>query len=227
MQPGETITPGTPPEQPQSTAPQEPNPPVSRQPAQVPDPPQEPASLQQPAPADAGWHFKPEGDEAFGDDQSAPAFHPATVSWTASEYVAHDKNAGWYLLVVLASAGVTMAVYFITREWISAGVVLILGISFAVFGARKPKTLEYAVDSTGVHIGPKQYPYSLFRTFSVVEEDAIRSILLMPMQRFNLPISVYYDPADEEKIVEALGSYLPHEDRQPAAIDRFMRKIRF
>ncbi|MGH9856628.1 MAG: hypothetical protein ACRD4B_02175 [Acidobacteriota bacterium] len=224
MQPGGIISPGAPPEQ-QPAEPQAPSDtPAPPQPDQSLPEPEKPETPEAPEPA-SGWQFHPEEDTSPG-QASAPR-HAAAVNWTASEYVAHDKNASWYLLVVIATAGIAAVVYLLTREWISFSVVLIIGISFAAFGARKPRTLEFAVDHSGVHIGQKLYPYSMFKSFSIIEEDAIRSILLMPLHRFNLPISVYYDPADEDEIVDALGSYLPHENRQPAAVDNFMRKIRF
>jgi hypothetical protein len=175
--------------------------------------------------AEAGWQYK-----AGEEDRSnqAPGLQPVVaVNWQASEYIAHDKNAGWYVLVTLTSIAVSAVVYLITRDRVSPVVVLILGMLFAVFGARKPQVLDYSISNTGVHIGRRHYPYSMFRTFSILEEEAVRSILLMPLQRFNLPISIYYDPADETKIVDALGSYLPHEDRKAGPIDNFMRKIHF
>ena len=225
MQPGGIISPGAPPENQQPAETQDTdNAPEPKQLEQASNPEQPAAETPR---QNAGWQFHPEEDEPPPSQAPAAVPHAATVNWTASEYVAHDKNAGWYLLVIVASAATAAVVYLLTREWISFSVVMILGLSFAAFGARKPRTLEFVVDHSGVHIGQKLYPYSMFKSFSVIEEDAIRSILLMPLHRFNLPINVYYDPTDEDKIVDTLGSYLPHENRDPAAIDNFMRKIRF
>jgi hypothetical protein len=225
MQPGETITPG-------SQNPTEPSAPVAPPPQQqempqapLPVPPQQQATPQQPLPEPGGWQFNP--GEPDASNASAPASHMDAIAWTASEYVAHDKNAGWFMLAGVATVALAAAVYLITRDVISTGAMAVVGFSFAAFAARKPQVLQYAIDNAGVHIGQKMYPYGLFRTFSVLEEGAAHSILLMPMQRFNLPISIYYDPKDEDKIVETLGSYLPHELRRPAAVDNFMRKIHF
>lgn len=239
MQPGQTINPGSqtpepqPPQQPvvpqppveppASPAPEPAPAPMPAEPVPFSAPPEEPA--QQPEQTDAGWQFSNE-DEMYSGQTPAPSY-TETVSWTASEYVSHDKNAGWYTLVVVTSVVVAAVVFLLTKDYVSPVVVVVLGVAFAAFGARKPQVLEYAIDNTGVRIGQKHYPYELYRTFSVIEEDAVRSILLMPMQRFNLPISLYYDPADEVRIIEALGAHLPHEDRKPAAVDNFMRRIRF
>jgi hypothetical protein len=247
MQPGETITPGQTPvpqqptEQPQPQpavpAPPTPNslPEPSAQPqAAAPEPPVQPAATpppqepSQPQPQDASWKFNPNdtSQESFdAGPPPAPSVNP--VSWTASEYIQHHKNVGWYLLAGVAVIVLTIIVYFVTRDVVSSAVIGVAGLAFAVFGARSPRVLDYTVDGTGVHIGQKFYPYGNFKSFSVQEEEATRSILLMPTQRVGLPITIYYDPKDEDEIVEVLGSNLPHEPREVSAIDKFMRKIRF
>jgi hypothetical protein len=40
-------------------------------------------------------------------------------------------------------------------------------------------------------------------------------------------LTIYYDPADEDKIVNALSDMLPHEDRQHDMVERLMRRLRF
>jgi hypothetical protein len=127
----------------------------------------------------------------------------------------------------MAIFGAAAGVYFVTRDVVSAVVVVGVGAIFGAFGVRKPQVLEYMIDGTGVHIGQKSYGYDLFKSFSVLEDGGMHSILLMPAHRTGLPITIYYEPKDEATIVEAIGASLPLEAREPAAIDRFMSKIRF
>ena len=174
---------------------------------------------------DSQWTFHAEDTSDTGINNELPAIKP--VSWSASEYVAHDKTIGWFLGLGATILAVALVVYFITRELVSPVVIAIIGIAFGVFAARQPQVLEFALDEKGLHAGNKLYSYDHFKSFSILEEEATRSILLMPLQRFMPPITVYYDPADENKIIDILGSYLPHEDRQHDLVDRFMRKIRF
>ncbi len=166
-------------------------------------------------------------DDYESQDQELSVADTVIVNWTASEYVAHDKSAKWYISVMLVALIMAAIVFAVTRDIISPVVVIILGGAFAAFGARKPQVLEYSIQDSGVHIGQRHYPYSMFKTFSIIEEEAMRSILLMPLQRFNLPISIYYDLADEQQIAEALSKHLPHEERELSPLDNLMRKIRF
>ena len=175
-------------------------------------------------PAEASWQFQAEGPVGSA-SQAAPV--TGTVKWTASEYIAHGKGLSWYALLALGIGVVILLTFLITRELVSCAVVGMVGVIFGIFAARPPRVLEYAVDSTGVHVGPKLYAYGRFRTFSVIQEGAVRSILLMPMQRFGMPLAIYYEPQDEDKIVLTIGAYLPHEDRQLGMIENFMRQIRF
>jgi hypothetical protein len=224
MQPGSVIGPGgqEPPAQPETDLPQPPvesQPPVEAAQSPEPAPSLEPA---QEAPK-AEWEFH---DEAPTADAQKPANHEP-VSWTASEYIAHDKSLGWYVTLGLAIVGAAVVVYLLTKELISSVVIVIMGIAFGAFAARKPQELEYLLDSNGLKVGNRLYPYNQFKSFNVLDEESIHSIMLMPMQRFMPPLSVYYAPEDEDKIADALSSYLPFQERKPDVVDRVMRRVRF
>jgi hypothetical protein len=149
------------------------------------------------------------------------------VTWTASEYVAHHKSAGWFLSVALVAAVIAALIYLLTHDFISTAVVVVGAVAFAMFGARPPRQLQYQVDRSGLVIGDKHLPYGNFRSFSVVPEGAFSSILFMPLKRFSMPLSIYFAPEDQEKIVAILSNQLPMENHRPDWIERFMQQIRF
>src|SRR5690606_8954315 len=187
-------------------------------------PPQEaspPAPAETPEPA-SQWQFT--GDEAEVSGPSAPA-PQEPIRWTASEYVAHEKGVGWYILLGLAIVAFAAVVYVVTGELLSSVVIVVMGIAFGAFAARQPQELDYALDNTALHVGNRSYGYAQFKSFTIIDEGAIRSIMLMPLQRFMPPLNVYYAPEDEDKIATALSGYLPYEDRKQDVVDRFMRKV--
>jgi hypothetical protein len=193
----------------------------------LPDQPQdtvEPEQTQPPAEPDSQWQFR---DEESADSQpAAPAQHDP-VEWTASEYIAHDKGLGWYVLLGLAIVAFALVVYLVTDEMISSVVIVVMGLAFGAFAARQPRELHYSLDNNALHVGERSYGYGQFKSFTIVDEGPIHSIMLMPLQRFMPPLSVYYAPEDEDKIANALSSYLPYEDRKQDVVDRIMRKVRF
>jgi len=149
------------------------------------------------------------------------------ISWTASEFVAHEKSAGWYGVLALAAIIIAALIYLITRDTISAVVVIIAALAFGAIAGRKPRQLQYRLSNSGVIIGNKQLGYNLFKSFSVVPEGAFSSIVLRPLKRFSPLTTIYYAPDDEEKIVNLLSDHLPFEEHQPDAVDNMMRRIRF
>jgi len=177
-------------------------------------PPEKPAKNPQPAPP-------PAVDEAILSDNGQ------SVSWTASEFVAHSKTTGWYLSLIVAAAVLAVGVYLLTRDVVSTGVVVLAGLILAVYGSHQPRQLNYVISPKGIGVGDKYYAYEEFRSFSVAPEGAFSSLVFMPLKRFAVPLTIYYAPANEEKIVSIVSDYLPLEDHRPDAIDTLMKRIRF
>ncbi len=170
-----------------------------------------------------GWEFKPGDSTAPPTDKTKEL----SVSWTASEFVLHQKNTGWYAAWALGSSVSVAVVYFVTREIFSSVLVAVILLAFGIYSGRKPRTLQYQADGEGIHIGSKTYPYNDFKSFALIDEGAFNSISLVPMKRFMPAISMYYDPRDEEHVLTVISAYLPFEEGKKDAIDRLMHRIRF
>ena len=226
MQPGQTITPGGAQEPPAWQF----NPESAQQPATLPQPVAQAESAPQSAQATPSPAPQPaQPVQAAPQPSSAPATRAdgSGVNWTASEFIAHDKNGGWYGLLAAGALVLAAAIFLLTRDKMSSAVVVVVAIIFGISAARKPRELEYLVDEHGIRIATKDYPYATFRSFSIVQEGEVESIWLMPLRRFMPIVSIYFDPNDGEKIVDILSQFLPIEDRQPDAVDRLMHRIRF
>lgn len=149
------------------------------------------------------------------------------ISWTASEFVSHEKSAGWYGTLALVAAIIASMVYLTTRDMISTVVVIVAALAFAVIAGRKPRQLQYQLNRSGILIGNKQFHYGMFKSFSVVPEGAFSSIILRPLRRFAPLTTIYYAPDDEERIIGLISEHLPLEEYKPDAVDNMMRRIRF
>ncbi|HVV25548.1 MAG TPA: hypothetical protein VHC21_00750 [Candidatus Saccharimonadales bacterium] len=161
-------------------------------------------------------------------DHETPAASAAeNVSWTASEFVAHEKSAGWYGGLIAGGVVIAAGVYLLTRDIISTVVVLVCAAAFGILGGKKPRQLHYHLDSSGITVGSKRYTYEMFRSFSVATEGAFSSIVFMPLKRFAPLTTIYYAPEDEPKIIDILSARLPFEEHKDAAIDSLMKRVRF
>lgn len=194
------------------------------QPSQAPE---APAPTEQPATQQA-----PQADDSapapFVDDAPAqPELSSDTISWTASEFIAHHKSSGWYLGLVVGALVLAAVIYLLTRDAISTAVVLVGAVIFGVYAGRKPRELQYKADAHGLTIDQKYYPYEGFRSFAVIDEGAFASIAFMPLRRFAPLVSIYFAPDDEDKIIKLLADHLPFEEHPSDPIDNLMRRIRF
>lgn len=188
------------------------------------------------------WQFSP-GDAATPDAAPQPPMSPVplepqatavppqgaegSISWVASEYIAHHKSPGWYLSVIGVAVVAAAIIWLLTGDPISTAVVVIGALVFAGYGARKPRQLEYRLDESGVTIGRHHVGYGELRSFSLLPEGAFQSIVLLPLKRFAPMTTIYFDPADQDKITALLSQSLPYEERQKDLIDRLMWRIKF
>ncbi|MDB5169973.1 MAG: hypothetical protein JWN82_369 [Candidatus Saccharibacteria bacterium] len=193
------------------------------------------------------WQFKPGDTVAPGAAQPTPTPQAPTppasaapvaqaqptnalddaITWTASEFVAHQKSGGWYGLLALGAVVVAVLVWVVTKDIVSSVVIVLAALALGVYGRRQPRELDYRLDETGLTIGGKYYNYGGFRSFSVMTEGAFSSIVFMPLKRFSTLTTIYYDPKDEDDIVGLLSGRLPLEERKRDAIDSLMWRIRF
>ena len=168
----------------------------------------------------------PTSVNAYQADQSI-ASADETITWTASEYIAHHKSGKWYAMLGLVAFVITAIIWLATKDIISAAVVLIGAGILGGYGARQPRELQYQLDTTALTIGNKTYELDAFRSFTVDDQQAFASVNLMPLKRFAPGLTIYCAPQDEEAIIDVLALRLPIEEHQPDAIDRLMRHIRF
>ena len=161
----------------------------------------------------------------------APAVQPEVASplvqWQASEFVDHQKSASWFIPLIAAIFLASCVIYLLTRDILATLVVALGGVAFGVYARQSPRTLTYSLMPTSLKIGDKSYSYDDFRTFSILQEGALFSILLQPVRRLMPPITIYFDPEDGEKIFDTLAAHLPHQEQEQDLVERMMRKIRF
>jgi uncharacterized membrane protein len=176
---------------------------------------------------------------ADSEEQTAPAVeqtaqpdlatdkNPEAIEWTASEFVHHDKSAGWYAALGLVAILGAALVYLISRDAVSVAVVIVAAALLGYYGTHQPRQIEYHLDGQGLQVGTKHYTYGEFRSFAVVPEHAFASIVFMPLKRFAVPVTIYFSPDDEDKILNLLSDRLPFEQPPRDAVGSLMRRIRF
>jgi hypothetical protein len=129
-------------------------------------------------------------------------------------------------MLILGTLMLAILVYLIAKDPFATVVIVLVGIIVGIFATQKPKIANYEISDAGISINGKLYSYSNYKSFAVVREGALSSINLFPLKRLMPPLSAYFEPKSEKEIVEAIGEYLPFEDRKLDGVDRLVRRLR-
>ncbi len=150
-----------------------------------------------------------------------------SIVWQSAEYMAHDKNANWYTMMLIGSVVIAGIVYVLNRDILTAAIVLFALVGLGYFSGRKPREQQFAVSTDGAHVGHNYYPFHNFRSFSVVEDASASSIILMPLKRFMPAVNIYVPAEYEEQVISFIADILPFEQHKTDFAESLMRRIRF
>lgn len=157
---------------------------------------------------------------------AADAQNDQIVTWEASEFIQYDKGFEWYVTVFCLGVILAIGMYFFI-DIIGSVVVMFMAIGLIVYGKFKPRNLRYTVSSHGISIGENDYSYSEFRSFSLAASEGVNSILLVPMQRFMVPVTIYLAPENVQQVIQVLSQHLPNQQREPDLLDKVTAFLRF
>jgi len=175
--------------------------------------------------------MKPESDSNHWQDTNnatpeEAGAHQSIIEWEASEYIHHQKGVGWYVVFAFTVLAFVL-VAALVQNWLFVVLIAVMAVALAIYAARPPVQVHYALLTDGLQIDKRHYTYEDFRSFGVVADGGLFSVTLIPTKRFMPAVSMYFAEADGERIVDILGGQLPLEKIDHDLIDRLMRKIRF
>lgn len=181
------------------------------------------------------WDYKPDGKTKASEPQVAgentPTQRPSgpqnvEVQWEASEYIEHNRNAVWYLALLVSTGVISAATYYFTKEIFATVVIILTALAVTISSFHKPRQTSYSLSKSGLMIGQKNYPYSTLKSFAVIREGGLISLNIVPIKKFMPTITVYFESKDEEKIINSIGQHLPYEERSPDRIERLSQRLK-
>jgi len=203
------------PEQPQPTAPG----PVPPQPAATPT---VAVPVEQPiAPAVADSMVAPSAEQ---EDYDASDDQP--VTWVAHEYIHQEKGTTWFIIFAIVIVVFLAISIFLMKSWSFAALLAVITVVVIVYSRRPPRELTYALNDDGLLIDQKLHRFEDFKSFGVIRDGEEFSVMLIPTQRFQPGVTVYFPEEAGEDIVDMLGSRLPMKDLKLDAVDRLVRLLR-
>jgi hypothetical protein len=127
-----------------------------------------------------------QGDEQ--QDLQTPPEPEKIVSWSAMEYVEHNKNVGWYGLLIILILGLASGIFLITGGVFAPIIIIAIGSIFFVGAMHRPKQISYQIDSQGISIGNRFFKYILAKPTNYSRRtgtDNAKNSLLKGLTRYN------------------------------------------
>ena len=148
-----------------------------------------------------------------------------TISWEASESIHHERD-GFWVIGFISVVAILLGLSVWQQQWTFTALIVIMAIVLVVYIRRPTRVLRYSLSFDGLHIGEQFYGFDEFRSFGILEEGALFSVMLMPTKRFGQAMTIYFTEDEGEKIVDILGAYLPMEDLHLDVLDNLLRRLR-
>ena len=179
------------------------------QPAEVP-------SFDQPQPAPTAEPQAPEAPVA-GEQQP--------IQWQAPEYMQLARSPLWFVGFWATVVVLMVVAIFVIKSWSFALLVPAMAAALVIYSHRPPRQIQYVASAKGLYINDKLHPISEFRSFGVLQEEAMPALTFIPTKRFRPGLTVYFPQEAGEAIVDLLGSHLPMKDVELDAFDKIVRKL--
>ncbi len=149
------------------------------------------------------------------------------IHWAASEYVELKKNGLWFVAFAIVILALIAADLFFIKSYTFSALVIVMAAAIVIYSRRPPRMVEYTLSvDQGLYIGEKLYHFSEFKAFGLIQDQGQHSIMLIPVKRFAIGVSVYFPEDVGEKIVDILGARLPMRPLKLDLIDVIVRKLR-
>lgn len=147
------------------------------------------------------------------------------VTWEGQEYVTHDKNAGWYVgLVVVGLLLVGLSIWL--KWWSFTALVVVSVLALIVYAARPPRKIHYSLSAKGLDEGERHYNFEDFKSFGILQDGKRFAIVLRPRKRFSASVTVYFPENQGEQIVDMFGLRLPMEEVKMDMLDKIVKFLR-
>jgi hypothetical protein len=156
-------------------------------------------------------------------DTQEPPFE--TINWEASENISHQRDGLWFLgFISVITALLAISVWL--QQWTFTALIVVMAIALFVYTRRPPRNLRYSLSYNGLHIDQEFHSFDEFKSFGVVQQGSLFSVILMPTKRFGQALTIYFSEGEGEKIVDILGAYLPMQEIHQDMMDALLRRLR-
>lgn len=149
----------------------------------------------------------------------------APIQWQAPEYIQERRSPLWFIGFWLVAISLMAAAIFVFNSISFAVLIPAMAGALMIYSHRPPHNLNYVLSTKGLYINEKLHPLGEFKSFGIMREESIPSLMLLPVQRFRPGLTVHFPVEQGEEIVDMLGRHLPMQDIKADAFDKIIQKL--
>jgi hypothetical protein len=149
------------------------------------------------------------------------------LDWQTEEYEQQEKSSDWYWAIGIIALGF-FVLAIILKNILFALLVILAGFSLAMFGAKKPRVVSFAITSRGLKIENKLYPYDELKSFWInYNPPHVKELYFISKKIFVPQISIPIGTADPNEVREHLLKFLEEREIHESFADVIARFFKF
>ncbi len=149
------------------------------------------------------------------------------IKWQASEYHYHEKDVGWYWLVIILAIIIT-AIALWQRNFLFAVFTVIASITLLVWGHRKPSLIDFELNDQGLKIDEAFYGKDSFSGFFIIKQNGEWDKLLLKRKTKISSILTIPIPQNEfDKIKQYCLNFWTEAELKESMIDDISSLLKF
>jgi len=136
------------------------------------------------------------------------------ISWKTKEYEHRPKSIDWYWTVGIISVGL-IAVAIMMKNAMFVILIMLGGFSIALFSARRPNIVDFAVTVRGIQINSNLFPYDDLESFWIHYDPPHKKELGIISKKALMPrIVIPFGDTDPNDVREHLINFLEEKHHE-------------
>ena len=148
------------------------------------------------------------------------------LEWSALEYEEKERSTDWFwaLGIIVVSSSITAIIF---SNYFFAALLLLSGVLLGFFAIKKPDLISYELNTRGLKIRTRIYPYENMKSFWV--QTGTNPILFVKSERVFMPIigiPIENDSAEDIRSI-MLSKDVAEEEMKEHASQKIMETLGF
>ncbi len=143
------------------------------------------------------------------------------IKWQDLEFEYSPKTPDWFWFIWILSIGI-IVFSIINGSMLFSILIFIIAFTISLQAVRKPKIINFEINSTGIIIDKIKYPYKNLKSFWVEEKNEPK-IIIKTKNSFIPYIVMPLKNTDETEVNNFLLDYLKKEEHQEPFTYKMMK----